>query len=182
MLLRNSMRRRRGVSVVESAVVYPVTFLILLALLVGGLAVFRYQEVAALAREASRYASTHGHNYRKDAGIDTGGTTGSPGTTASPSTANGFLMYQANTSLSPGADTSWCQVIYDNAVSTNMVSLDPSALTCKVGWTPVVNQTTKPDYWPGSTVTVTISYKLTPEYPFMSAITLTSTSTMPITN
>ena len=30
--------------------------------------VFRYQEVATLAREGARYASTHGYQYRKDAG------------------------------------------------------------------------------------------------------------------
>src|SRR6266404_7733612 len=57
---------RPGATVVEFAVVAPVTFLLILGLIVGGLGVFRYQEVAHLAREATRYASTHGGQYQLD--------------------------------------------------------------------------------------------------------------------
>ncbi|HEY8504562.1 MAG TPA: TadE/TadG family type IV pilus assembly protein [Gemmataceae bacterium] len=55
--------RRRGVSVVEAAIVLPVVFLILLGIIVGALAVFAYQEVSSLAREGARYASVHGTRY-----------------------------------------------------------------------------------------------------------------------
>ena len=64
MLLSTSPRK--GVTVLEFAVVAPITFFLLLALIVGGMAIFRYQEVSHLAREGSRYASVHGGRYTLD--------------------------------------------------------------------------------------------------------------------
>ena len=66
MILPLSSQRRTGASVVEGAFVYPITFLLLLAIMVGGLGIFRFQEVAHLAREAARYASTHGGQYQAE--------------------------------------------------------------------------------------------------------------------
>lgn len=60
--------RRRGAIIVECAIVYPITFLLILGLIIGGMGTFRYQEVAFLAREASRYASVHGSQYATDTG------------------------------------------------------------------------------------------------------------------
>jgi len=51
---------------VEFAVVGSVTFLILLGLVIGGLGVFRYQQISRLARDASRWASVHGTEYAND--------------------------------------------------------------------------------------------------------------------
>lgn len=48
---------RRGTVLVESAVVYPVVFLIVVSIILLGTAVFRFQQVAHIAREASRWAS-----------------------------------------------------------------------------------------------------------------------------
>jgi Flp pilus assembly protein TadG len=59
---------RRGSVVLESALIYPVVFVLILGLIIGGLGVFRYQEVAWLAREATRYASVHGTQYAKITG------------------------------------------------------------------------------------------------------------------
>ena len=42
---RKSQLRRRGVSAVEAAVVYPITILLLLGTVVLGLGVFRYQQL-----------------------------------------------------------------------------------------------------------------------------------------
>lgn len=175
-MLRRPTTRRRGVTVVECAFVYPLTILLLFGMVVGATGVFRYQEVASLAREAARYASTHGANFRKDTGLPVG----TAGTACSG--PGSLLWYQADPSLAPGADPSWCQDIYDNAVAPNLVALDPSQITCQVGWPAVINQSNKPDNWPGSTVTVTISYQWMPEYFWTGPITLTSTSSMPITN
>lgn len=61
-MLRPS-RPRRGTTAVECAVIFPITFLLLLGLIVGALGVFRYQEVAALAREAARWAIVRGVQY-----------------------------------------------------------------------------------------------------------------------
>src|SRR5947209_4618356 len=61
-------RRRRGATAVEAAVVYPLTFMILIALIVGGLGIFRYQQVASLARQGARWASVRGGQYALDTG------------------------------------------------------------------------------------------------------------------
>jgi Flp pilus assembly protein TadG len=50
-------------SAVESAVVYPVTLLLLIGTMVIGLGNFRYQQIQSLAREGARYASVRGPNY-----------------------------------------------------------------------------------------------------------------------
>ncbi len=62
--------RRRGAVTVEAAIVYPVTFLLLLGLIVGGLGVFRYQEVSHLAHEGARFAAVRGGQYANENGQD----------------------------------------------------------------------------------------------------------------
>lgn len=57
---------RSAALMVEFALVAPATFLLLLGLLIGGTGVFRYQQIARLARDASHWASVHGTDYAKD--------------------------------------------------------------------------------------------------------------------
>lgn len=57
---------RRGATAVESAVVLPVVFLLVIGLIVGGLSVFRYIQSACLAREGARWASVRGGGYQRD--------------------------------------------------------------------------------------------------------------------
>jgi Flp pilus assembly protein TadG len=66
MLLRQ--QKREGVTVVECAVIFPIVFLLLAGTVIGGIGVFRYQEVAALAREGARFASVRGARYEFDSG------------------------------------------------------------------------------------------------------------------
>src|SRR5438445_4473702 len=66
--MRMSSGQRGGATTVECAIVFPVTFLLLLGLIVGAAGMFRYQEMAHLARQAARYASTHGTQWAKDTG------------------------------------------------------------------------------------------------------------------
>ena len=63
MMLRQKDRRRVGSILLESALVYPVLFVLVLAIIMLGLGVFRYQQVAHAAREGSRWASVHGEKY-----------------------------------------------------------------------------------------------------------------------
>jgi Flp pilus assembly protein TadG len=135
--MRRNPHRRRGTHVVECAVVFPLVFLLLLGLIVGGLGVFRYQEVASLAREGARYASVRGYQYQQ--------TTSRPAATATD--------------------------VYDNAILPRAVILNPSDLNYSVTW--------NPDNRQGSTVTVQVSYQWVPEA-YLGGITLSSTSTMPI--
>src|SRR5262245_26804397 len=59
---------RSGTTLVESAVVYPFVILMIFGLMIGGLGVFRYQEMASLARRAARWASVHGMQWGQDTG------------------------------------------------------------------------------------------------------------------
>ena len=58
MLRRNSPPRSGG-TLVEMAVILPVVFLLIFGLIVGGIGIFHYQEVARLAREGARWAAVH---------------------------------------------------------------------------------------------------------------------------
>ena len=78
MITSHGIRRRSGAAVVEVAIVAPVVLFFILAQIVGGLGVSRYQEIAHLARECARYASTHGGMYQKE---------GIPGKTGVPAVA-----------------------------------------------------------------------------------------------
>jgi Flp pilus assembly protein TadG len=68
MLLRPKCPGRHGTTAIEAAVIYPITFLLMMGLIIGGLGIFRYQELASLAREATRYASVHGSKYAQVTG------------------------------------------------------------------------------------------------------------------
>jgi Flp pilus assembly protein TadG len=59
---------RRGATLVESAFVLSVLFFLLLAVVVGGYGVLRYQQLALLAREGARYAAVHGGQYAQETG------------------------------------------------------------------------------------------------------------------
>ena len=63
---RPSDRRRRGSNLVETAVVLPVSLMLIIGTYVIGLEFFRYHQVATLAREGARYASVHGPNYASE--------------------------------------------------------------------------------------------------------------------
>lgn len=68
MLAPRRRRTRRGLVMLEAAVVLPVLFLLILGLVVLGVGVYYYQQMASLAREGARYAAVHGANYAKDTG------------------------------------------------------------------------------------------------------------------
>jgi Flp pilus assembly protein TadG len=77
---RMHKRQRHGATTVELAVTCPIAFFLIFATIVGGLGVFRYQQVASLAREGARWASVHGSEYAED--------TGNPAATAQDVFAN----------------------------------------------------------------------------------------------
>lgn len=61
--------QRSGAAIVEMAIIGPVFFFFLIGLVVGGLGVFRYHQVTALACESARWASVHGPNYSRVTGL-----------------------------------------------------------------------------------------------------------------
>ena len=68
MLRNRHCRQRRGTTAIEFAVAFPIVFFLLLATVVGGMGVFRYQQVAAVAREGARWACVHGGEYEQVTG------------------------------------------------------------------------------------------------------------------
>jgi len=58
-------RGRQAAAAVEVAIVAPLTFLLIIGLIVGGFGVFRYQQIASLAREGARWASVRGQHYQR---------------------------------------------------------------------------------------------------------------------
>ncbi len=64
--MRRQLARRPGATLVECAIVYPIVFLLVIGLAVGAMGVFRYLQVAALARQGARYACVHGAQYAAD--------------------------------------------------------------------------------------------------------------------
>ena len=75
--------RRRGTTTIEFAITCPIAFFLIFAIIVGGLGVFRYQQVAAAAREGARWASVHGGQYAEE--------TGKPAATADDIYTNAIL-------------------------------------------------------------------------------------------
>jgi Flp pilus assembly protein TadG len=159
-------RRRRGAVMVEFAVLAPVLLFLVFAQIVGGLGIFRYQEVAHLARDGARYASTHGGMYQQE-GIAQ--RTGVPAVAGSSDLAS----YLAG----------------------KTVLLDPNQMQVSVSWTAPSSLTTAnmPTYVdmnpnlipPGQSVIqnyviVTVKYDWFPETYLVGPITLTSTSKMPM--
>lgn len=153
---------RAGASAVEFAVVATATLVLILALTVAGMGVFRYQEVAHLAREGSRYASTHGGQYQQE------GMATSSGVPACASSAD-----------------------VQNYLLPKVVALDKSKLSITASWSPPPGMTPNnmPTYVntdstlvpPAQTVirnyvTVTVSYQWMPEWYLVGPYTLSSTS------
>jgi hypothetical protein len=149
MILHAAGRKRTAFAATESLVVLPTLIFLIIATVVGGYGVFRYQQIALLAREGARWASVHGAQYQQETG---------------------------NSAATP-------QDVYNNAIAPYATSLDLSQLTYSVTWNSnnmvytLVDDYEKPT---GNTVTVTINYNWFPEMYLVGPITLSSTSTLPM--
>lgn len=167
---RRTRHARPGATLLECAIAFPLTFVVILGLVVGGLGIFRYQEVAHLARLGARYASTHGGKYQED-GIPQ--KTGVPAITSS---ADLRRVYLQGPTLTEGS---------------LLTLLNPDDLQVEVSWSEAGKVT--PQNYPSyadpndptaqriitNTITVRVTYRWTPEL-FLVPITLRSTSTMPM--
>jgi Flp pilus assembly protein TadG len=63
---KSRIRRRRGATALECAMVCPVGILLIMGTILLGLGVFRYEQLQFLAREGARYASVHGPQYASE--------------------------------------------------------------------------------------------------------------------
>jgi len=160
MIYRFGRARRRGAVLVESAVVYPVLFVLLFGLIVGGLGVFRYQQVACQALEAARWTCVRGANWAKK--------TGSPCPTTAQITSAAVIPFAAG--MDPQKLTVQVQLI--DLVHGTTTNWDTS------NWAPT-SVTTAGD---GVTnrVRVTVTYRWSPEFFFVGSLNLKSVAEMPM--
>lgn len=166
--VRRALPRRVGAVILESAVVLPVTFLLILGLIVGGVGTFRYNEVAHLSHEVARFASTHAGLYAQEqAAAITAKTL--------PNVTKDYLINSVALPNAVGLDKSKLKVTisiitpsgtfdWDDAKNTGSRQLNSQVTTNKVT-TQVQN-----------VVSVTVSYTWTPELYLTGPITLSSTS------
>jgi Flp pilus assembly protein TadG len=163
---------RPGAHLVECSMVFPLVFLLLLGLVVGGMGIYRYQQVCYLAREAARYASVHGGQYQQEkAALIANGTLPNVNEqyiVTNIITANATNMEPANTQVTININLSSGSYDWDDTANNN--NRWPSSPK-------TINGTA---YNETNTVSVTISYTWSPELYFIGPITLTSTSVMPM--
>jgi Flp pilus assembly protein TadG len=143
---------RRGAIAVEAAFVLPVAFMFIIGMVVIGLGIYRYQQVAALAREGARYASVHGTQYAAD--------TGNSAASASDVYSNAI------------------QPLAIGLTSTRLTySVTWNSTNSPTSFNPNSNPVGQPLQ---NTVSVTVTYQWMPEMYIAGPINLTSTSTMPM--
>jgi Flp pilus assembly protein TadG len=175
-------KKRRAATTVELAIVLPVTFALVLAIMIGGVGVFRYQQVAHLARETARFASVHGGQYAKNhSGNIAAGTLPNVNedylTSFAKSRAVGLDKSQLKvkatmTVITPGAKSASTTetVAWDN--TTENLYRSPYSAWTDTTKTPPVNVEVS------NVVTVQVTYSWSPGLFGMGSIDLTSTAVM----
>lgn len=141
---------RRGAAALEFALTAPVAFTMILAPMVGGVAVFQYHQIAYLSQEAARWASVHGTQYAAD--------TQNPAATAAD-------VYQ--------------QVIVPKAAGLNLSNLGYSVTWNSSNAPTRTVISNGQGKYVANTVTVTITYQWLPQLIASGGVfTSTSTATM----
>jgi hypothetical protein len=178
---------RSGASIVEAAVVMPLTFFLIFGLLVGAIGMFRYQQCAHISRETARYASVHGARYASEnAAAIIAGTL--------PDVDKDYLINTVAAGNAVGLDTS------QMTVTVQMVVMQAAATspdqTQTVDWDNVAANGNRSPYstWvdnsqtPPANVEVTnvvivqVTYTWIPDLYLAGPITLTSKSVMPMSH
>jgi Flp pilus assembly protein TadG len=177
MIYRLNTRRRHASSAVEAAFILPVTFFLMYGLCIGGLLVFKYQELTHIARETARFASTHGSQYKKyNQTAITAGT--------QPSVDSTYLQtYAQNLTITiPSSDLN-----VTVKVQTLPAGSTSNSKPTNVDWDTNSSPTSSYTNGSGNTCTVTnmvivtVSMTWTPGvYVYPGSVTLTATSTMPM--
>jgi len=160
MIQRFGRARRRGAVLVESAVVYPVLFLFLFGLIVGGLGVFRFQEVACQAREGARWACVRGANWQQK--------TGTPCPTTDQITSAAVIPFSAGmdpTKLS--VQVQLIDLVHGTTTDWDASNKAPTSVT------PAGDGVT-------NRVRVTVTYRWSPEFFFVGSLNLKSVSEIPM--
>jgi Flp pilus assembly protein TadG len=176
---------RSGATLVETAVVVPISFLLIFGIMVGAMLVFKQHEVAHIARETARYASVHGGQYSKINAAKIQAKTlptvnyaylvtyaqnqalTIPGSQLSTSIQMSVIKPGTQSSTTPTPET----VAWDNADTQN--NFPYSTWTSTAGSSNVLELT-------NNNVSVTVSHTWISGIYLLGGITLTSTATVPM--
>jgi hypothetical protein len=158
---------------VEAAIVLPVAFILILGVLVGGLGVFRYQEVAHLARLTARFAAVHGGQYaQENSSAITAGTL--------PNVNETYLTQNIAAANAAALDTSRISVSVTITAHSGTYDWDDTANNNnRLPYSTYTDSNNNTDYQT-NTVQVTVSYQWVPGWFLSGPITLTSTSVLPM--
>jgi len=176
--------RRRATTTLEAAVIVPVMFLLLLAIMVGAMGVFKYHAVNHAARETARFAAVHAAQYaKKNAAAIAAGTlptvdanylvnyAKSQGFTLDPDKMDVKVQMMV---VSPGATSPDTVITVDWDDIANNQNRSPYSV-----WT---NNATVPpsNVQVDNVVIVQITYRFSPGLFFTGSYNLTSTAVMPM--
>jgi Flp pilus assembly protein TadG len=174
MSLRNRGGSQRGQGLAEFALVFPIIVLLLVAVFDIGRGVYAYTSIANAARQGARVAAVN--QLYPD---------------VSDTTCNENMPVE---DISVGGSPTWSARACAAAAATSLglrptnvtVSYAPpsgSALACPSGPAPALPSANTP-FHVGCLATVTVTYTWSPVTPivssFLSSISMTSTSTMPV--
>jgi Flp pilus assembly protein TadG len=176
MLYRRTASARKGSTLVESALVLPGFFVLTLGLLVAGMGVARYNEVAYIARETARYASVHGAVYAQTnpsaPAVNQAALVTYASSRASTVNISKCTVTVQMTCFAPGATatspTPPATSVYNWDDTTNNANHSPFSV-----WTDTATGTTTTA---DNVVTVTITYPWVPETFLSGPINLSSTA------
>lgn len=169
MVLTHSSKQRRGASAVEAALVFPLVFLITLGMIVGGFGIFRNHEMAWLARDAARFASTHAGEYATDNKVQIlAGTL--------PDVDKQYIIDNIIKGQAAGLDTSVLDVSITIKTANGEYDWDNTADTYDRNPTSLSTSDSKAYQ---NVVKVTVTYEYAPAW-FFGSMKLTSISEMPI--
>ena len=172
MRLKSRPCQRGGATLVEAAIVIPLALFVVFGLVVGGMGVFRYQEVAHLSREAARFAAVHGGQYaQENAQAIQQGTL--------PNVNDAYLTNSIVLPKCAAMDLKQVQVQVSLNTPSGTFDWDNTSANNNRAPTATVTQN-KQSVTVTNTVSVTVTYRWTPELYLIGPISLTSTSVMPM--
>jgi Flp pilus assembly protein TadG len=163
---------RRGTTLVEGAIILPVTFFFVAGLMIGAMGVFRYHEVAQLAREAARFAAVHAGQYASEnaAAIQAG---------TLPAVDENYLTTQVIQANAAGMDTTQLSVQVNINTASGSYGWDDVAHNKDRAVESITMNNGVP-VTTSNTVTVTVTYSWLPELYVVGPITLSSTAVAPL--
>jgi Flp pilus assembly protein TadG len=163
-MLFRTRDQRRGSSSVETAVVVPVGVILITCLMAASLGVSQYHQVAHLACEAARFASTHGGQYAQDNATAIGlGTF--------PNVNENYITTQTITSNAIGLDLTKLTASVSINTANGTFDWDDTTHNNNRVLTSTSAQGTSTN-----TVVVNLTYRWTPPVFPISPITFTATS------